>query len=62
MTDTCTPDTLTPLPPVPPRPETDAAAVRAIEEASTHIRERAEKIRDCVNQILATVRPQPAAG
>jgi len=47
MTDTCTPDTLTPLPPVPPRPETDAAAVRAIEEASTHIRERAQKIREC---------------
>jgi uncharacterized membrane protein len=47
MTDTCTPDTLTPLPPVPPRPETDAAAVRAIEEASAHIRERAQKIREC---------------
>ena len=47
MSDTCTPDTLTPLPPVPPRPETDAAAVRAIEEASTHIRERAQKIREC---------------
>ena len=47
MTETCTPDTLTPLRPVPPRPETDAAAVRAIEEASTHIRERAEKIREC---------------
>jgi uncharacterized membrane protein len=47
MTETCSPDTLTPLPPVPARPETDAAAVRAIEEASTHIRERAEKIREC---------------
>ena len=47
MTETCSPDTLTPLPPVPPRPETDAAAVRAIEEASTHIRERAQKIREC---------------
>jgi hypothetical protein len=43
MTDTCTPDTLTPLPPVPPRPETDAAAVRAM------------------NEILATVKPRPAA-
>jgi len=47
MTETCTPDTLTPLPPIPPRPESDAAAVRAIEEASTHIRERAQKIREC---------------
>src|SRR6202167_5148435 len=47
MTDTCTPDTLAPLPRFPPRPETDAAAVRAIEEASTHIRERAQKIREC---------------
>jgi uncharacterized membrane protein len=47
MTETCTRDALTPLPPVPPRPETDAAAVRAIEEAATHIRERAEKIREC---------------
>ena len=48
MTDTISPpDTLTPVPPVPARPETDAAAVRAIEEASTHIRERAQKIREC---------------
>ncbi|HEX2743758.1 MAG TPA: hypothetical protein VHN16_05070 [Streptosporangiaceae bacterium] len=47
MTETCTPDTLTPLPPIPPRPESDAAAVRAIEEASSHIRERAQKIREC---------------
>ena len=47
MTDTISPDTLTPVPQVPARPETDAAAVRAIEEASTHIRERAQKIREC---------------
>ena len=47
MTETISPDTLTPLPPVPARPETDGAAVRAIEEASTHIRERAQKIREC---------------
>jgi uncharacterized membrane protein len=48
MTETISPtDTLTPLPPIPPRPETDGAAVRAIEEASAHIRERAEKIREC---------------
>ncbi len=33
--------------PVPKRPGTDAAAVRAIEEATTHIRERAEQIRAC---------------
>jgi uncharacterized membrane protein len=47
MTETCTPDTLTPLPAIPARPETDGAAVRAIEEASTHVRERAQKIREC---------------
>jgi hypothetical protein len=62
MTETCSPDAVTALPPVPACPETDGAAVRAIEEASTHIRERAEKIRDCVNQILATVKQRPAAG
>jgi hypothetical protein len=28
-----------------PRPETDAAALRAIEEATEHVRERAQKIR-----------------
>jgi len=39
-------DTHTPGSPVPPRPETDAAAVRAIEEAAEHIRERAQKIRE----------------
>jgi uncharacterized membrane protein len=48
MTETISPtDTHTPLPPIPARPETDGAAVRAIEEASAHIRERAEKIREC---------------
>jgi uncharacterized membrane protein len=47
MTETCTPDTLTPSPAIPARPETDGAAVRAIEEASTHVRERAQKIREC---------------
>jgi hypothetical protein len=36
------------------RPHTDAAAVRAIEEA--------ERIQDCVDQILATVNAAPAAG
>jgi uncharacterized membrane protein len=39
-------DTHAPGSPVPPRPETDAAAVRAIEEAAEHIRERAQKIRE----------------
>jgi hypothetical protein len=29
-----------------PRPETDAAALRAIEEATEHVRERALKIRE----------------
>jgi hypothetical protein len=85
------------------RPETDAVALRAIEEATEHVRERALRIRanpeahkprlvlsqhargtsildriadavsmdmpgrqrhiqDCVDQILAKVDPQPAAG
>jgi uncharacterized membrane protein len=39
-------DTHAPGSPVPPRPETDAAAVRAIEEATAHIRERAQQIRE----------------
>jgi hypothetical protein len=48
------------------RPETDAAALRAIEEATAHVRERALQIRqrhiqDCVDQILAKVDPKPAA-
>jgi uncharacterized membrane protein len=48
MTETISPpETTAPVPPIPPRPETDAAAVRAIEEASAHIRERAQKIREC---------------
>jgi uncharacterized membrane protein len=48
MTETISPPTTpVPLPPIPPRPETDAAAVRAIEEASEHVRERAKQIREC---------------
>jgi uncharacterized membrane protein len=39
-------DTHAPGSPLPPRPETDAAAVRSIEEAAAHIRERAQKIRE----------------
>jgi uncharacterized membrane protein len=47
MTETISPsDTHAPLPPIPARPESDGAAVRAIEEASTHVRERAQKIRE----------------
>jgi hypothetical protein len=42
-----------------PRPETDAAALRAIEEATAHVRERALK-KDCVDKILAKVDPAAA--
>ena len=46
MTETISPsDTHAPESPPPARPETDAAAVRSIEEAAAHIRERAQKIR-----------------
>ncbi len=46
MTETISaPDTNTPGSPVLPRPETDAAAVRAIDEATAHIHERAQQIR-----------------
>jgi hypothetical protein len=46
MTETTSPsDTHAPESPPPARPETDAAAVRSIEEAAAHIRERAQKIR-----------------
>ena len=49
-----------------PRPETDGAALRAIDQATAHVRERALKIRqlqmrDCVNKILAKVDSEPAA-
>jgi hypothetical protein len=49
------------------RPETDGAALRAIEEATAHVRERKDMpgrqrhIQDCVDQILAKVDPKPAA-
>jgi len=46
MTETTSPsDTHAPESLPPARPETDAAAVRSIEEAAAHIRERAQKIR-----------------
>jgi hypothetical protein len=101
MTETISPaESQAAAPPRLARPETDAAALRAIEEATAHVRERALKIRqnpeahkprlvlsqhvrgtsildnfaskdmpgrpahiqDCVDQILATVDPRPAAG
>jgi uncharacterized membrane protein len=47
MTETTsTPDMHAPGSPVLARPDTDAAAIRAIDEASAHIRERAQKIRE----------------
>jgi uncharacterized membrane protein len=48
MTETISaPGTQPPGPPVPARPDTDGAAVRAIDEAAAHVRERAQKIREC---------------
>jgi hypothetical protein len=60
-----------------PRPHTDGAALRAIEDATAHVRERAlailvnfaskdmpgrqRHIQDCVDQILAKVDSKPAA-
>jgi hypothetical protein len=47
MTETIsTPDTHAPGSPVLARPDTDAAALRAIDEAAAHIRERAQQIRE----------------
>ncbi len=42
-----------------PRPETDGAALRAIDEATAHVRQR---VQDCVDQILAKVDPGTAEG
>jgi hypothetical protein len=54
------------------RPHSDAAALRAIDEAAKHLHDRAVKIRrcpepgrqrqiqDCVDQILAKVDARPA--
>ena len=60
-----------------PRPHTDGAALRAIDDATAHVRERALAIldnfaskdmpgrqchiQDCVDQILAKVDSRPAA-
>jgi hypothetical protein len=47
MTETIsTPDTHAPGSPVLARPDTDAAALRAIDDAAAHIRERAQQIRE----------------
>ena len=55
MTETISPaETPAAEPPHLARPHTDAAALRAIEEA--------EHIQDCVDQILAKVNVAPAAG
>jgi hypothetical protein len=48
--------------PRPPRPHNDGAALRAIEEATAHMPGRQRHIQDCVDQILAKVDPEPAAG
>jgi uncharacterized membrane protein len=48
MTDTISPpQTLAPESPHIQRPHTDAAALRAIEDATKHLHERAVKIREC---------------
>jgi len=72
MTETISPaESLPAESPRIPRPHTDAAALRAIEEATAHVRERALKIRenpeeqrhiqDCVDRILAKVNPAATA-
>ena len=43
-----------------PRPQTDGAALRAIEEATEHIRERALKIRENRGSAQTQARPVPA--
>jgi hypothetical protein len=58
-----------------PRRQTDGAARQAIEDATSHLRDRARKIRqnpeapgrqrhiqDCVDKILAKVDSEPAEG
>jgi uncharacterized membrane protein len=53
MTETISaPGTQPPGPPVLARPDTDGAAVRAIDEAAAHVRERAQKIRQAPEQHL----------
>jgi uncharacterized membrane protein len=48
MTETISPpDTATAQPLQIPRPHTDAAAIRAIDDATKHLHERALKIREC---------------
>ncbi len=76
MTETISaPDTQAAASPQLPRPRTDADALRAIEDAAEHVRERALKIRashdmpgrqahiqDCVEEILAKLDAASAAG
>ena len=76
MTETISaPDTQAAASPQLPRPRTDADALRAIEDATEHVRERALKIRashdmpgrqahiqDCVDEILAKLDAAFAAG
>jgi uncharacterized membrane protein len=53
MTETISaPGTQPPGPPVLARPDTDGAAVRAIDEAAAHVRERAQKIRQAPEEHL----------
>ena len=69
------PDTQAAASPQLPRPRTDADALRAIEDATEHVRERALKIKashdmpgrqahiqDCVDEILAKLDAASAAG
>jgi hypothetical protein len=68
MTETISPAEIPAAePPHLARPHTDAAALRAIDEAIKHLHDRAVKIRecpelhqDCVDQILAKVDAGPA--
>jgi hypothetical protein len=65
MTETVSaPETQTPPSPVIPRPATDHAALRAIEEAEDHLHQRALAIRADPesHKIIANVMKTPGAG
>jgi len=60
------PETQAEPPHIIPRPATDGAAVRAIRDAANNFASKdmpgkQDKIQNCVNEILATVKPRPAA-